>query len=152
MVCPFCLSNKTEVYNSRRTKKINSVWRRRRCQQCDREFTTEEQVRPDTIMRVGIKGLPRALPYSRTKLLLAIYKACDHRKQAATASEYVLGTIEQKLYRIASDQEQVITKDNIIQTTLAVLKNYDAAAYIKYLSYHQPGLDSAAVKRQLRGK
>ena len=152
MVCPFCLSNKTEVYNSRRTKKINSVWRRRRCPHCEREFTTEEQVRPETIMKVGIKGLPRALPYSRTKLLLAIYKACDHRKQAAAASEHVLATVEQRLYKIAAAQDHTVTKENITQTTLDVLKNYDAAAYIKYLSYHQPGLDNATVKRQLRVK
>ena len=150
MVCPFCMYDKTEVYNSRRTKKINSVWRRRRCLRCEREFTTEEQARPESVIRVGIKGLPRALPYSHTKLLLSVHRACDHRRNAAKSAEYVVSTVEQRLYLAAAQQNQTVSKQDIIETALAVLKNYDTAAYVKYLSYHQADLDNRTIKRQLK--
>jgi len=152
MVCPFCMHKKTEVYNTRQTKKINAVWRRRRCLHCEREFTTEEQAKPETIIKVGIAGLPRALPYSRTRLLLAIFKVCDHRRNAAKTSEYLLATIEQELYRVAAKQKQTITKEDITSKVLAALKNFDTVAYVKYLSYHQPNVDDRSLRRQLKQK
>jgi len=150
MVCPFCMYEKTEVYNSRRTKKLNEVWRRRRCLRCERQFTTEEQARPEAIIKVGIKGLPRSLPYSRTKLLLAIYRACDHRRNAVKSAEYLTLSIEQKLYVIAARQEHTVSKQDIIQIVLDTLRHYDASAYVKYLSYHQPDLDSRTLKAYLK--
>ncbi len=150
MVCPFCLFEKTEVYNSRSTKKLNSVWRRRRCPNCEHEFTTEEMAKPESIIRVGIKGLPRTLPYSSAKLLIALFLACNHKRDAARNAGYLLQTVEQRLYRLAASQKQIISKADIASIVLSVLKPYDTAAYIKYLSDHQTDIDDRTIRRSLK--
>ena len=147
MVCPFCLHKKTSVYNSRRTSKLNLTWRRRRCESCGREFTTRESADPHSILRVGTK---RPAPYSRAKLTISLLRVSDHRADQGEAAYWLADTIEQKLYRLSTTANNVVTKHQITKTTLDVLKNFDAAAYVKYLAYHSPNMDTRTLKRHLK--
>lgn len=42
MNCPACDSSNTGVKESRKSKHENSIWRRRRCKDCQHCFTTRE--------------------------------------------------------------------------------------------------------------
>ncbi|MGH7196163.1 MAG: ATP cone domain-containing protein [Candidatus Saccharimonadales bacterium] len=148
MVCPFCLHEKTEVYNSRRTKKTNETWRRRRCLACKKEFTTREAADPKDIFVVERKD--HREPFSKAKLLLSLLKVSDHRKDHGEAIFYLAVTIEQLLYKAAAANGQKITTQLIVETVLRVLKRFDTAAYVKYLSYHSPQLDVRSLKRFLK--
>lgn len=56
MVCIYC-SGETQVINSRPQKRLNNIWRRRKCTACEGIFTTSES--PDlTSSLVVIKGGP----------------------------------------------------------------------------------------------
>lgn len=145
MVCPFCLHKKTDVYNTRGTTK--GVWRRRRCLNCGKAFTTQEHFDPSGIWKV-LKG-KKTTAYSRAALSMSILRVCDHRTNQDDAAWYLFETVEQNLTPLLTD-EQTITTDNIIETVAAILKRFDAAAYVKYLSYHQPALDARTLRRHLR--
>jgi transcriptional repressor NrdR len=148
MVCPFCLHKKTEVYNSRQTAKINATWRRRRCKSCGRSFTTRESADPESILRVGTAK--RTGAYSRAKLTLSILSVCDHRADHGEAAYWLSDSIEQKLYRLATGENNSITKKQIIHVVLETLKNFDAAAYVKYLTRYSPELDVRTLKKYLK--
>lgn len=147
MVCPHCLHKKTEIYNSRPAEKSATVWRRRKCSACHKVFTTQEYAKLDSIWKVQ-SGSKKA-PYSRAKLALSILRACDHRKNELTVW-YLFEAAEQKLFPIAASAGDFLTTQQIMEVVLALLKNFDAVAYVKYLSYHQPSMDAQSLRKHLK--
>jgi len=147
MICPFCLHKKTSVYNSRQTAKLNATWRRRRCEACERVFTTRESADPGSILRVGTAK--RTVSYSRAKLTISILSVCDHRADNGEAAYWLCDTIEQKLYRHATTTNNAVTKRLITGEILDALKRFDTAAYVKYLARYSPNLDARTLKKWL---
>lgn len=148
MVCPFCLHEKTQVYNSRQTRKLNQTWRRRRCEACGREFTTREHADPGTILKVYYGRIPK--PFSHAKILLSIARVCDHRDDVATSASYITETVEQGLYLLAAHNTNKITPQDIAHLVLQALQPYDVSAYVKYLSYHELHVDHRELRRRLK--
>lgn len=141
MVCPFCLHKKTEVFNSRGGTRLNTVWRRRRCMACGGQFTTYESADPNSLLVVKDKtGLSQ---FSHNRLLLALLKCCDHRKDLDDSVPYLAATIEQKLIKLAATTKSPsISKDELQKAVADTLKAYDPIAYVKYIGQH-PALSSA---------
>jgi transcriptional repressor NrdR len=138
------------VYNSRPTKRVNALWRRRRCLACKREFTTRETINAETILRVGEPN--RIKEFSRATLLLSIVKVCDHRPKLDDAY-WLYDTIEQQLIRLASEQQGIISTNDIKAACLKTLKNFDTPAFVKYLAqFSDDVIDSRTLKKQLRKK
>lgn len=154
MVCPFCLHKKTIVYNSRHTSRLNVTWRRRRCLQCNQEFTTHETIEVQKILRVGNGTTKRSntTDFSRARLLLSLLKVCDHRPDHGEAAYLLCDAIEQKLLRYGAEHNNVVLTDDVVKICLTTLKHFDATAYLKYLTYHTPSiLDIKTLKKRLRG-
>lgn len=149
MVCPFCLHKKSEVFNTRSTKNNTTIWRRRRCMACRKIFTTHEVIVLDGILRVKNKS-KKTVPYSKTKLLTSLLKSLDHRPNVDTAIWYIANLAEQQLLPIASKQQGVIEVGQIFDICSQILKRYDGAAYIKYISYNMPSLDAHTLRAHLR--
>jgi transcriptional repressor NrdR len=145
MVCPFCLHKKTDVYNTRGTAK--GVWRRRRCLNCGKAFTTQEHFDPSGTWKV-MSG-KKIAPYSRATLSMSILRACDHRADQDDAAWYLFEIAEQNLTPSLSDKQTVTTAD-IIKVVATLLKRFDTAAYVKYISYHQPAMDAKTLRKHLR--
>lgn len=148
MVCPFCLYKRTTVYNSRPTTKINNVWRRRRCEHCKRTFSSTESVDPTSVLQV--QDGKQLTPFWEVKLLLSVLRVCDHLEEPEVVAHQLIHTIMQKLYRQAAVAPKPIKKQDIAAITLATLKSYNLAAYIKYLSYHEPDIDNRSLKKELK--
>src|SRR5687768_2098657 len=148
MYCPFCLHEKTKVSNSRKTPRYNATWRRRTCLLCKQDFTTYETVDPSQILIV--KDGPHKQPFSRPILLLSLARVLDHRRDNASFVLYIEATIETNLIQIGARQQQEITKQNIVATTLTVLKNGDTAAFVKYLTYYAPDINERQLKQLLK--
>lgn len=149
MVCPFCLHEKTTVYNSRNTYRVNVTWRRRRCLNCGREFTTHETVDCQKILEVTDGGHHKPQNFSHAKLLISILKACDHRTDLDEAAYMLSEAIEHKLLLHASRDTGKITKKQITDICLVTLKNFDPAAYLKYLANHSPAMNMRSIKKQM---
>lgn len=148
MVCPFCLHKKSEVYNSRSKAGGAAVWRRRRCLNCSKTFTTQEDFDPSGVWTVA--NGKKYTKYSRAKLAMSLLRACDHRTNHDNAAWYLFKAVEQQLYPIAAESEEKITVQDITDKAATILKRFDAAAYVKYISYHQPTMDAKTLRRHLR--
>jgi transcriptional repressor NrdR len=147
MVCPFCFHKKTDIYNSRSTDGGTAVWRRRRCLACDKTFTTQEHFDPSGIWKVS--SGKKTTAYSRAKLSMSILRSCDHRTNQDDVAWYLFEAVERKLAPITAAQ-RTITAQDIIDTVAPILKRFDAAAYVKYISYHQPTMDAKTLRKHLR--
>lgn len=131
MRCPFCESD-TSVEISRPSLKTSSTWRRRKCENCDRVFSTREK--PDLSLSVAVinkTGLEE--PFSEDKLYVSIYKCLTHRKDALQASRALSETITRLLLPIKSGS---LTSTEIKATVSKVLKRFDRAAFTYYKAHH----------------
>jgi len=147
MVCPYCLSGQTEVYNSRPTKKLGQLWRRRRCLVCKKEFTTYESVELEKVLKI-LDSTKKIKPFLKARLLLDVAKATEHRKD--DAAYWLTESIQQQLLRLGADNNGIITTYQIRRTCEAALKHFDTTAFIKYLAVHSPALLNAkSLKDQL---
>lgn len=131
MVCIYC-RHETLVANSRRQKKTNQVWRRRKCTACLAVFTTIERVDTEQALRVRKNSLYQ--PFSRDKLLLSIYDSLRHRKTAVEDATALAGTVLTKLYPLI--QNATLERRQIVKITREVLGRFDKAAATHYEAFH----------------
>lgn len=131
MVCPFC-QNPTRVTNSRTQKRVNSTWRRRRCQQCHTIFTTIESI--DFSKSIVVETQSGSFkPFERDKLLLSVYDSLRHRKTAQTDATALTTTIVTQLLQRKTAQLPVTT---ITATAYTVLQRFDSVASVHYRAFH----------------
>ncbi len=133
MVCPHC-SNPTDVVNSRKQRRTNAIWRRRRCTSCQTVFTTLEGIDLQSVLRVA--QTPTALqPFSRDRLFISIYESCKHRPTALMDASNLTQQVITLLTGVQT-QPGLIDRVTIIQTVHRVLKRFDKAAATYYAAYH----------------
>lgn len=132
MVCIYCSGN-TQVINSRLQKRSNSVWRRRKCQNCHIVFTTEENALLSAVIAVIGKDGSQA-GFEREKLLISLYNSLRHRPSALPDAVAITDTVINKLLPESKDGQ--LERATIITTATAVLKRFDRAAAVQYAAYH----------------
>jgi len=133
MVCVYC-GSRTQVTNSRPQKRLRQVWRRRSCTECGAIFTTNESVDFSTSLVVrGTAGNVR--PFSRDQLFVSILRAVGHREAPIDDAGALTATITGKLLHGA--KTAALTRADIIDTALQVLKHFDRAAAVQYAAYHK---------------
>lgn len=141
MRCPCCSSLKSEVYNSRSTKKGTAKWRRRRCLSCGTTYSTNEACDLQNIWRITNSKDKISRPYSKLKLQFSIMRSCDHRKDKIEATIYLFEIVEQNLYNITAKNNSISNRD-IAEIATKILFLYDKVAYIKYASYHNMPIEA----------
>jgi len=132
MVCIYC-AGRTRVVNSRLQKRLNKVWRRRRCLKCQAVFSSIEQNVYDYSLAVKDRE-SHIIPFQRDQLFLSIYDACKHRKSAASDAAALTETALSKL--TTRTENGIITYETIITSTSSILKKFDKAAHSYYTAYH----------------
>jgi transcriptional regulator NrdR family protein len=147
MVCIYC-SNDTKVINSRYKARNLLVWRRRVCTHCKAATTTYESY--DLSIALVVKKRSNALQaFHRDKILISIYKSIEHKKNASIDAGYLTQTVIQKLLKTPNIGSFIKTSD-ISRVTSLVLKRYDAASSIKYLSFQEPMQTTRDIKNKLK--
>lgn len=144
MVCPYCLSLKLEIYNSRPTKKLNQVWRRRRCKACKRAFTTTESIDLNSVIKIKVSA--GTTMYQPGVLLASLLRACDHRDDQAASAFYLLQIIQDALLKAAATSEKTITSRQIALLVAPILERFDTLAWAKYCSYHNLVFNKSKLK------
>jgi transcriptional repressor NrdR len=132
MRCPFCEANETKVVDSRLLKEGLSVRRRRKCEACERRFTTYESI--EIQMPVVVKLDGRREPYQKEKILKSIAKACGKRPISTEQIERVVDNIEKNILEISN--KEIKSKD-IGQLLMHYLRNLDPVAYIRFASVYR---------------
>lgn len=129
MICPNCMSDYTDVYNSRPSHAASQVWRRRRCAECNQSFTTYEKI-DLKYLKINGKGYRRAILYH------SIYDALT--AEGDSGMRYVddcVDTVEIRLMRLPRPQ---LSSTDVIRAVLATLSPLSNAAYLRYLSTYAP--------------
>jgi transcriptional repressor NrdR len=133
MVCVHC-GAKTHVFNSRLQRRNNHVWRRRQCVKCGAVFTTQEVAQYGGSWTVqDASGAFR--PFSRDKLLLSLYKSCQHRSKALEDAAELTDTVIRRLSALAENGR--LWSGTISQVVSVTLTRFDKAAGVHYQAFHQ---------------
>ena len=149
MVCIYC-GKKTRVTNSRPQLSVGQTWRRHECNSCHALFTTTEQVAFYDVLRVK-KRSGRIENFQRDKLFLSIYRSCDHINNSTRVSSQLTSTVIARLFA-KKPMSPIVGAIAISKVCSQVLKAYNAAASVRYLSFQSDMKQANDVRRSLKNK
>jgi transcriptional repressor NrdR len=134
MHCPFCRSTDTRVLDSRVAEDGTSIRRRRTCPECDRRFTTVEQMQLTVLKRSGASE-----PFQREKAVAGVRKALMGRPVSEDDLACLGQTVEDTL-RAGGWAE--VPAHEVGLAILAPLRELDEVAYLRFASVYR-GFESA---------
>lgn len=129
MHCPFCRATDTRVIDSRLADEGVIIRRRRLCSDCGRRFTTIESAGLQVIKRSGVTE-----PFSRTKVLTGVRKACQGRPIDEDDLALLAQQVEETLR--ASGQAEVNSHE-VGLAVLEPLRLFDEVAYLRFASVYR---------------
>ncbi len=150
MRCPYCQHDNTQVLDTRDSEEGDSIRRRRRCESCDKRFTTYERV--ELAMPTIVKKNGSRTEYDRNKLAGSFMLALRKRPVSAAAVDTAISRIEDKLL---STGEREIPSERLGELVMRELKKMDKIAYIRFASVYRSFEDVdefAEVIREVRPK
>jgi transcriptional repressor NrdR len=145
MRCPFCHSTQNKVIDSRPSREANAIRRRRECLNCQRRFTTYEQV--EETMPLIIKKDGRREPFQRAKLYEGIKKACEKRPVSIDVIEQFLDDLEREM--LESGQRE-IPSTWIGETVMHKIREWDDVAYVRFASVYRHFTDATDFMKEIR--
>jgi len=132
MKCPFCGEINNKVIDSRLSKNGNVIRRRRECVECNRRFTTYENIEEIPIMIVKKDG--RREVFSLDKVRSGMKKACEKL-------DISMNTIEQFIIDLEHDLKETGEKEipsHIIgERIMSKLHELDDIAYVRFASVYR---------------
>lgn len=143
MNCPYCSSSKLKVID-KRASVDNSNWRRRECENCNKRFTTYENVEPIKLMVV--KKDNSKVFFDKNKIVKSIIKARSKKKLRSEQIEKIVDEIERKI--LSTDKKEVSTRD-IGELVLENLKIIDPVAYLRFASVFRQVKDVEGFRREM---
>jgi len=146
MDCIYC-GKETRVTNSRPQRADHQTWRRRQCTSCRATLTSIERIKLDEALRVQKRG--RSIePFLRDKLFLSIYQSVSHLKNPIDTAHQLTNTVLRHILKEISGP--TISTDKIAILTTQVLKRYNAAAAVRYLSFQKQMPRPSDINRSLK--
>jgi len=144
MNCPFCEHGETKVVDSR-VAGADTIRRRRECLVCQQRFTTFERVEETPLHVVKRDGSRQ--PFDRSKLLAGLTRACVKRPVSLEQIEAAAVTIEARLRNGVRDE---VPAASIGEAALAVLRDLDRVAYVRFASVYRDFQDVDEFERELK--
>lgn len=132
MRCPFCMSERTEVKDTRMSDDGASVRRRRHCPDCMSRFTTVERVHLREMQVMKKDGLSET--FDREKLAQSLRLALHKRPVSDDKIEKIATGIVRKL---ESNGESEVKSETIGELVMAALKEIDQVAYVRFASIYR---------------
>lgn len=132
MHCPYCAHASTQVLDTRISETGDAIRRRRRCESCDRRFTTYE--RAELALPAVVKKNGSRAEYDRSKLSFSLHLALRKRPVGAEAIEAAIERIEDKLM---SSGDKEVPSERLGELVMRELKKIDKIAYIRFASVYR---------------
>jgi transcriptional repressor NrdR len=132
MHCPYCANVDTQVLDTRVSEDGGSIRRRRRCESCDRRFTTYE--RAEIALPAVVKKNGSRAEFDRTKLSFSLHLALRKRPVSAEAIDAAIERIEDKLM---SSGDKEVPSERIGELVMRELKKLDKIAYVRFASVYR---------------
>ncbi len=145
MKCPFCGADDTAVVDTRLNDEGDIVRRRRKCNACDKRFTTYERAEirlPQVVKKNGSRT-----EYNRDKLRASLELALRKRPVSTESVDAAITDIEDKLL---SSGEREVTSQQVGELVMRELKKLDKVAYIRFASVYRNFEDVDAFSRAIR--
>lgn len=145
MKCPYCSAPDTKVLDSRNSDEGCVIRRRRKCESCQKRFTTFETI--ELSMPMVIKRDGRREAYQRDKIKYGIEKSCEKRPISAVQIERILNNIEKAILDI-SDKE--IQSKDIGNLVMMYLRHLDPVAYVRFAAVYRKFQDVEEFVNELK--
>lgn len=145
MKCPFCGAGDTAVVDTRLNDEGDIVRRRRKCNACDKRFTTYERAEirlPQVVKKNGSRT-----EFNRDKLRASLELALRKRPVSTEAVDAAVAEIEEKLL---SSGEREVNSQQVGELVMRELKKLDKVAYIRFASVYRNFEDVDAFSRAIR--
>jgi transcriptional repressor NrdR len=115
--------------DSRTADDGTAIRRRRQCPQCNRRFTTVETTSLSVVKRSGVTE-----PFSRSKVLVGVRKACQGRP----VTDDDLARLAQKVEEVIRAQGSAeVDAHEVGLAVLGPLRELDEIAYLRFASVYQ---------------
>ena len=145
MKCPFCGADETAVADTRLNDEGDVVRRRRKCNACDKRFTTYERAEirlPQVVKKNGLRT-----EFNRDKLRASLELALRKRPVSIESVDAAVVDIEEML--LAAGEREVSTQQ-LGELVMRELKKLDKVAYIRFASVYRNFKDVDAFSRAIR--
>ena len=145
MKCPFCGHDETAVVDTRLSDEGDIVRRRRKCNVCDKRFTTYEKAEirlPQVVKKNGSRT-----EFSRDKLRGSFELALRKRPVSTELVDAAIAEIEEKLLSAGLRE---VSSQQVGELVMAELKKLDKVAYIRFASVYRNFEDVDAFSRAIR--
>jgi transcriptional repressor NrdR len=130
MQCPFCVSARTLVVDSRPIEAGSAIRRRRLCEGCGNRFTTYER---STVPLVVRKRDGRLEPFQVEKIRAGFQSALADRPVNRKKLEAMIAEVES----LARSHGSRVDSDEIGRAVLTQLRNVDEVAYLRFASVYK---------------
>ena len=145
MKCPFCGAEDTAVADTRLNDEGDVVRRRRKCNACDKRFTTYERAEirlPQVVKKNGLRA-----DFNRDKLRASLELALRKRPVSIESVDAAVVDIEEMLLSAGGRE---VTTQQLGELVMHELKKLDKVAYIRFASVYRNFEDVDAFSRAIR--
>jgi transcriptional repressor NrdR len=130
--CPFCSHEETQVVETRESDEGDVVRRRRRCQSCDKRFTTYERAEislPSVIKKDGTRA-----EFDAGKIRASMTLALRKRPASVEQIDAAMERIQDKLLNSGAKE---VTSTRLGELVMRELKRIDKVAYVRFASVYR---------------
>ena len=132
MKCPYCSHIESKVLDSRLSKEMDTIRRRRECLKCGKRFSTAERLEEGLPLVVKKDG--RREVFDRVKILGGLKRACEKRPVSITNLDKVVLRVE---HTLLEKGEKEVTASEIGEMVMDELRKLDEIAYVRFASVYR---------------
>ena len=145
MRCPYCGHDDTQVVETREADEGGAARRRRRCQHCEKRFTTYE--RAEIAMPAVVKKDGSRVDFDAAKLRASMLLALRKRPVSIEQVDAALERIHDKL--LAGSAKEV-SSARLGELLMRELKRIDKVAYVRFASVYRSFEDVDEFRQLIR--
>ena len=145
MRCPFCSHEDTQVVETRESDEGDVVRRRRRCQSCDKRFTTYE--RAEIALPAVVKKDGSRVDFDAAKLRASMLLALRKRPVSVEQIDAAVERIQEKLLNSGAKE---VASTRLGELVMRELKRIDKVAYVRFASVYRSFEDVDEFRQLIR--
>ena len=142
---PFCSHDETHLVETRESDEGDVVRRRRRCQSCDKRFTTYERAEialPSVVKKDGTRA-----DFDAAKIRASMILALRKRPVSVEQIDAALERIQEKLLNSGAKE---VASARLGELVMRELKRIDKVAYVRFASVYRSFEDVDEFRQLIR--
>ena len=145
MRCPFCAHAETQVVETRESDEGDVVRRRRRCQGCEKRFTTYE--RAEIALPMVVKKDGSRADFDPAKVRASMLLALRKRPVSTEQVDAAIERMQEQLLALGSKE---LASTRIGELVMRELKRIDKVAYVRFASVYRSFEDIDEFRQLIR--